>query len=163
MININESEFIALTKKEHCTAGLYELLNAKKPQYRKYTLHAIEFMEGNVYPIWRTNKDKSKYIGEYETPPTEAFPITFQELASCPHLFPEIQFDEKKNYLWTLNFIVFYCISCGIRVVKDGNHRLLQCAVRGITPEITVFEVASRHWRRSKGDMKNFCKCISKF
>ncbi|MBI5142713.1 MAG: hypothetical protein HZA20_11085 [Nitrospirae bacterium] len=161
LVNIGESEFIALAEKEQCRACLSERSNAVSPHYRKYTIHADKFMIENVYPTWRTNKDKTKYIGAYETPPTEAFPITYQELASCPDLFSEIQFDAKKDYLGTTNIIVFYCMSCGVRVVKDGNHRLLQCAVQCSAPEITVFEVASNDWQRCEVDMKNFCKCIS--
>jgi len=161
LANIDESEFIALAKKEQCRACLSERSDAVSPHYRKYMIHANEFMKENVYPTWRTSKDKTKYIGTYETPPTEAFPITYQELTSCPDLFSEIQFDAGKDYLGTLNIIAFYCMSCGVRVIKDGNHRLLQCAVLRSAPEITVFEVASNDWRRCKVDMKNFCKCIS--
>ncbi len=161
LIRIEESEFIANAEHERCSACLSERSDAVSPQYRKYTILSNEFMKENIYPTWRTNKDKTKYIGAYETPPTEAFPITYQELASRPSLFSEIQFNAERDYLDSLNIIVFYCIACGVRVVKDGNHRLLQCAVQGSVPELTVFEVASNDWRRCSVDMKNFCKCIS--
>jgi hypothetical protein len=161
LIDIEESEFIAIAKQEQCSACLSERSDAVSPQYRKYTIHANEFMNEKVYPTWRTNKDKTQYIGAYETPPTEAYPITYQELASHPSLFSEIQFDAERDYFDSPNIITFYCMSCGVRVVKDGNHRLLQCTVNGTGPEITVFEVASNDWRRCRVDMKNFCKCIS--
>ena len=161
LVSIEESEFTALANREQCRACLSERSDAVSPDYRKYSVRANEFMNENVYPTWRTNKDKTKYIGAYETPPTEAFPITYSELASLPGLFAEIQFNMAKNYLGTYSVIAFYCTSCGVRVVKDGNHRLLQCAVYNIATEITVYEVTSNDWRKCKVDMKNFCKCIS--
>lgn len=161
LVSIEESVFVSLATREQCSACLSERSDAVSPDYRKYSVRANEFMNENVYPTWRTNKDKTEYIGTYETPPTEAYPITYSELASRPGLFSAIQFDASKNYLASHNVIAFYCTSCGVRVVKDGNHRLLQCAVQNIDPEITVYEVASNNWRKCRVDMKNFCKCIS--
>lgn len=161
LVRIEESEFISLANREKCMANLSERSHAVSPDYRKYTVRANEFMNENVFPTWRTNKDKTEYIGAYETPPTEAYPITYSKLASHPALFSAIQFDASKNYLASHNVIAFYCTSCGVHVVKDGNHRLLQCAVQDIAPEITVYEVASSDWQKSRVDMKNFCRCIS--
>jgi hypothetical protein len=159
---IDENEFVSLATAERCRACLSERSDAKSPTYRRYSVRADEFMGENVYPTWRTNKDRTEYIGSFETPPTDAFPIKYGELALLPNLFDAIQFGASKDYLASHNVIAFYCTSCGVRVVKDGNHRLLQCAVQNIAPEITVYEVVSNDWRKCQVDMKNFCKCISK-
>lgn len=160
-INIEENEFISLAMQEQCSACLGERSDAVSPDYLRYVVSAREFMNENTYPTWRTNKDKTRYIGAYERSPTEAFPITYQELALHPELFSEINFDSKKNYFNSNNIITFHCTSCGVRVVKDGNHRLLQCAVQNSYPEVTLYEAVSHDWRLCKVDMKNFCKCIS--
>ena len=161
MVTIEESEFISLANSEQCRACLSERTNAVTPVYLRYSVRADQFMAERVYPTWRTNKDRTEYIGSFETPPTEAFPITYGELALLPGLFTAIQFDTGKDYLATRNVIAFHCTTCGVRVVKDGNHRLLQCAVQKVAAEITVYEVVSNDWRKCKVDMKNFCKCIS--
>ncbi len=159
--NIDESEFMSLATKEQCQACLSERSNAMAPNYIKYIIPANEFISENTYPTWRTNKDQTRYIGSFETPPTEAFPITYHELALKTELFSEINFDPFKNYFKSKNIIAFNCMSCGVRVVKDGNHRLLQCAIQGCSHELTIYEVVSQDWTRCKVDMKNFCKCIS--
>lgn len=160
-MKISEREFLLLAKQEQCRACLNERNDAVSPDYLKYTILVNELLTDKTYPIWRTNRVKTLYVGEYETPPTDAFPITYLELAFHPELFKAIKFDSRKNYLKSLNIIVFHCTSCGIRVIKDGNHRLLQCVVYKSNLEITVYEVSSPDWQRSKVDMKNFCKCIS--
>ena len=91
----------------------------------------------------------------------EAFPISYIELSMKPHLFDAIRFDIKKNYLRTTRIISFHCQSCDIHVVKDGNHRLLQCAFHKRNPQLEVYEVVSQDWSACKVDMKNFCECIS--
>lgn len=161
VVVIQENEFDSRAKSERCRACLSERSDATSPIYHRYSVRADEFMGENTYPIWRTDKDRTKYIGSFETPPTEAFPITFRELALLQNLFESIKFETGKDYFVSHNVIAFYCASCGVRVVKDGNHRLLQCAVQKIAPEITVYEVVSNDWRNCQVDMKNFCKCIS--
>ncbi len=106
--------------------------------------------------------DGSRYVGAYEIPRGEAFPISYIDLSKKPHLFGAIHFDAKKDYLTTRSIITFHCMSCGVRVVKDGNHRLLQCALHNMNPDLEVYEVMSDNWSRSRVDMKNFCECISK-
>jgi hypothetical protein len=160
-VKINESEFLTIAKQEHCRACLDERIIAVSPDYLMYTIQVQKLLTNKTYPAWRTNRDKTLFVGAYETPPTDAFPITYHELALHTGLFAAISFDPEINYLKSQNVIVFHCTSCGIRVVKDGNHRLLQCVVNKYDTEITVYEVSSPDWRRSKVDMKNFCKCIS--
>ncbi len=159
--NIDEKEFVSITIKEQCTANLSERCDAVAPSYIKYTSQTRELIEGNAYPTWRTNRERTRYIGSFETPPTEAFPISFHELSLLPALFSEIRFNPTNDYFRSKNVITFYCDSCSVRVVKDGNHRLLQCAVQDISNEVTVYEVVSKDWHNCKIDMKNFCKCIS--
>ena len=160
-VNIDENEFMSLAAEEQCRACLAESIDAVAPTYIKYSIPANDFIDGNTFPTWRTNKAQTKYIGAYEMPPTEAFPISFSQLALQPHLFSAINFDPTKDYLKSKNIIAFYCASCGIHVVKDGNHRLLQCALQGLSSSLTIYEVVSNDWSRCKVDMKNFCKCIS--
>ena len=160
-VNIDENEFMSLATKEQCRACLTERNDAVEPMYVKYSISANDFIRKEIYPTWRTNIEQTEYIGTYETPPTEAFPISFSELAQRQNLFSKINFDPNKDYLQSNNIITFYCASCGIYVVKDGNHRLLQCAVQGISISLKIFEVESSNWSRCRVDMKNFCKCIS--
>lgn len=159
--SIDENEFMSIAEKERCRACLSERSDAVAPTYVKYAIPANEFITEEAFPTWRTNKEQTIYIGAYETPPTEAFPISFNDLAQQSNLFPEINFDPTIDYLKSKNIISFYCVSCGVHVVKDGNHRLLQCAVQGIKSDLDIFEVVSSDWSRCKVDMKNFCKCIS--
>jgi len=160
-VSINENEFISLAAEEQCSACLAERADAVEPTYVKYPIPANDFIAGNTFPTWRTNEGQTEYIGAYEMPPTEAFPISFRELALRPYLFSEINFDPKKDYLKSRNIIAFYCTSCVIILFKDGNHRLLQCTLQCLSISLIIFEVASNDWSRCKVDMKNFCKCIS--
>lgn len=159
-INIDENVFMDIATKEKCRAYLSERRDAVAPTYVKYSISANEIFRKEIYPTWRTNDEQTKYIGKYQSPRSEALPITFHELALRPNLFAEIGFDLNKNYFQSNNIIVFHCSSCGIYLVKDGNHRLLQCAVHGTSSTLTIYEVASNDWSRCKVDMKNFCKCI---
>ncbi|MCU7884933.1 MAG: hypothetical protein KZQ82_12145 [Candidatus Thiodiazotropha sp. (ex Lucinoma annulata)] len=161
MVAISEYEFLSIASEEQCGACLSERIDSLSPIYIRYTAHAKEFIEDNTFPTWRTNKDQTKYIGRYQTPPSEAFPISFPELSLRTKLFSGVNFDPNKDYFKTRNIISFYCVSCGVHVIKDGNHRLLQCAVQDYNPEIIIYEVASKDWTNCEVDMKNFCKCIS--
>jgi len=67
----------------------------------------------------------------------------------------------NKNYFRTNNIIVFHCKSCGVHVVKDGNHRLLECAYHVKNPSLDIYQVSSEDWSNAKVDMKNFCECIN--
>ncbi len=158
---IGEDELLFLARQEQCRACLSERRDALRPEYLRYTIRAEKLLTNKIYPTWRTNKDKTSIVGAYEAPPTDAFPITYHELALRPGLFDSLRFDPKADYLKTTNIIIFHCASCDIRVVKDGNHRLLQCALNKNDVEITVYEVSSSDWRRCRVDMKNFCKCFS--
>ncbi len=159
---ISEGDFLLIAAQEQCRAILSEIDDALCPQYVRYTIRAEQLLTYEIYPTWRTNKDKTVIVGAYEVPRTEAFPITYHELALLPTLFASLNFDPKSDYFNTTNIIVFHCTSCNIRVVKDGNHRLLQCALNKRNIEIHVCEVSSPNWLQCKVDMKNFCKCFSK-
>jgi len=158
---IKESELRDVVEKERCSASMSDIKNAIFPEYRKYQILAQSILKTHTYPLWRTSKDKTEYIGAFEKPPTEAFPISYDELARMPSLFDDINFDPNRDYLKSTNIIVFHCSNCGISVVIDGNHRLLQCALNDCDTKFTVYEVVSHNWKRSKVDMKNFCRCIS--
>lgn len=117
-----------------------------------------------VFPTWRTSKDGATYIGQYEKHRTEAFAITYANLAKKPHLFRAgtgVDFDPGYD-----NFaspakpvIVYHCKECDVHVVKDGNHRLLRCAYHGCDPNLEVYQVSSSNWPGATVDMKNFCSC----
>ena len=158
---ISEDEFIAVAQREQCRANLDERRDAISPSYVQYSILAQAILTGKTYPPWRTDKDGSWYVGAYEVPRGEAFPISYIELSKKPHLFDAVRFDATKNYLTTRGIITFHCMSCGVRVVKDGNHRLLQCVLHKLNPELEVYEVMSQNWSAGKVDMKNFCECIS--
>ena len=157
---ITEGEFLQKAREENCQADLKERLNAVSPRYVKYVCAAEDLLNTNTYPTWRTNKDATEIIGAYETPKDRAFPISFIELAGKPQLFSQINFNERENYLSSTCIIAFHCEGCAVYVIKDGNHRLLQCAFQKINPEFTVYQVVSGDWTSCKVDMKNFCDCI---
>ena len=161
MKTISEQEFIAVAQQERCCAFLDERRDAVSPIYVRYAISAQDMFERKTYPTWRTDREATQYIGAYEIPRGEAFSISYIELSMKPHLFDAIRFDIKKNYLATTRIISFHCQSCDIHVVKDGNHRLLQCAFYKLNPQLEVYEVVSQDWSACKVDMKNFCECIS--
>ncbi len=142
-------------------ANLDERRDAISPVYVQYSASAQVIVTGKTYPLWRTNKEGTLYIGAYEVPMGEAFPISYIALSKKPHLFGAIRFDAKRDYLTTRSIIAFQCKSCGVRVVKDGSHRLLQCALHKLNPELEVYELVSQNWSGGKVDMKNFCECVS--
>ena len=94
-------------------------------------------------------------------PRVSARTATFREWAQMPQHFADIKFDPRHNYLTSRTAITFFCETCGIRLVKDGNHRLLQCAITGSDVKFNVYEVRGRSWTRSTVDMRNFCSCTS--
>ena len=85
---IKESELRDVAEKEGCSARLDDIKGAISPEYRKYQILAQSILKNNTYPLWRTNEDK-----------TEAFPISYDELARLPSLFDDINFDPNRNYL----------------------------------------------------------------
>ena len=161
MTPISEQEFLAIASAENCRAILDERMQAISPIYRSYPSPAQEFLRRRTFPPWRTNHDASEYIDAYQMPRGEACSISYFELSEKPHLFASISFDPQRDYLCTATVIVFHCQSCGVWLVKDGNHRLLQCALRKLNPELQIYEVSSENWSGSRFDMKNFCECIS--
>jgi len=158
---ISESEFIAVAQDEHCQSIVSERSDAISPIYLLHSILAQAMLSGKTYPTWRTNREATQLIGAYEVPREEAFPISYIELSKKPHLFDAIHFDVAMDYLVTKRIISFQCSSCRVRVVKDGNHRLLQCARHKLNPQLEVYEVVSQNWSASRVDMKNFCECIS--
>ena len=158
---ITEEQFIVKAQQENCRANLEERKHAVSPSYVKYSCNAQDFLKEKTYPTWRTNRSATKVIGAYETPKNDALPISYVELSRKPHLFSEVNFNREKDYLKTTCIIAFHCETCGVYVVKDGNHRLLQCAVHSLNPDLDVYLVVSRDWSLCKVDMKNFCECIS--
>ena len=161
MKTISEQEFISVAQQEGCRACLDERTDAVSPIYVKYAVFAQDMFEGKTYPTWRTDREAAHYIGAFEIPRGEAFSISYIELSMKPHLFGAIGFDVKKDYLITTRIITFHCQSCGVHVVKDGSHRLLQCAFHKLNPQLEIYEVVSRDWSACRVDMKNCCECIS--
>jgi len=158
---IEEDEFISIAQIEDCRSCLSERTDAILPAYYKYQIQAKDLLNSDTYPIWRTSKCMKTYIGDYKISPTEAYLITYYRIALCQWLFDDIKFYLENNYFDTNNIIIFHCSSCNVRIVKDGNHRLLQYALYRNDVLLTVYEVSSADWTRSKVDMKNFCKCIN--
>ena len=163
MESITESEFLLKVQQENCRANLSERSDAVAPNYLKYKCLAQDFLNKKAFPTWRTNADGSEYIGAFEMSRNLAFPITYRGLSRKPHLFPAIKFDEKQDYLKSVSVISFHCDRCGVYVVKDGNDRLLQCALYNLNPELEIYLVNSRDWSSCRVDMKNFCECISNY
>lgn len=161
IIEISESDFIQIARIERCRAYLDEYRHAIKPLFHKYICGALDFINDRTYPTWRINKEKTKCIGAYEIPREKADPASFIEFSKYQHLFHELSFDPCKNYFLTNNIVVFHCVRCAIHVVKDGSHRLLECAYHGKNPSLNVYEVYSEDWSNAKVDMKNFCDCIA--
>jgi len=161
MTAISEQDFLAIAGNLYCRANLDERREAISPDYIMYSLSARSLLDQKTFPPWRTNYNASRYVGAVETPRSEAFRISYGELAQKPLLFDAIIFDPAQDYFGTNIIIVFHCQTCGVRLVKDGNHRLLQCALRGLDHELQIIEVRSHNWSASRSDMKNFCECIS--
>ena len=160
MTMLSEQEYLAVTTEENCRAILDERMQAVSPSYLSYNTTAQEFLRAGAFPPWRTNREAAECIFVCEVPRSEAFPISYHQLAKKPHLFGKLPFDPMRDYLLTNRIISFHCQICGVRVVKDGNHRLLQCAFQESNPELLIFEVRSNDWSASTIDMKNFCNCI---
>lgn len=158
---ITENEFVLKAQQEHCHANLNERTEAVSPSYVKYKCFAQELLGKKTYPTWRINRDGTEYIGAYEISRNKAFPISYNDLSKKPQLFSKINFKKDENYLKSVCVISFYCEGCGVYVIKDGNHRLLQCVLYGLDPELEVYQVVSRDWSSCKVDMKNFCECNS--
>jgi hypothetical protein len=154
-------EFESVAGSERCTSILWERMEAEAPTYVRFQIPAQRLIALPTYPPWRTTLDGGTCIVAYEVDRTAAAIATFPEWGHKSHLFTSIKFVPGHDYLQTSLALSFFCDSCGIRLIKDGNHRLLQCAVSGTDPCFTVYEVRSHSWRRSSVDMKNFCACIS--
>lgn len=161
LTHISEAEFLAVVAAENCRSIIDERYQAASPEYLSYTSSAQKFLLARVFPPWRTTHDGTTCIGDYRVSKAEASVVSFLDLSTKTHLFASICFDSGRDYLCTNRVITFHCQTCGVRVVKDGNHRLLQCALKRSDPELRVFEVRSKIWAASTVDMKNFCECIS--
>jgi hypothetical protein len=160
MTVITEQEFLSVATEEDCHANLDERFQATSPTYTTYLSLAQDFLKAGAFPPWRVSRDANEYVGAFEVSREEAFPISYSELSNKPNLFMALTFDPQIDYLKTNRIICFHCRTCGVRLVKDGNHRLLQCALRNVNPEIRIFELSSTDWSASQVDMKNFCNCI---
>ena len=155
----SEQDLIAIATIENCTACLWERTQALDPTYVRFPVPAQNLLASATYPPWRTTPDGSRYVGEYEVGREAAAIDVFPEWARKSHLFSDIRFVPTVDYFKTTTIISFYCEACDVRLVKDGNHRLLQCALSHVNPTLTVYEVRSFSWRHSTVDMKNFCSC----
>ena len=154
-------EFESVAAAEGCRSIICERMQAEAPTYVRFQIPAQSLLALLTYPPWRTTLDGHKCILAYEVDRTAAAVATFPEWVKMPHLFTSIGFVPGHDYWQTSSVLSFFCESCGVRLIKDGNHRLLQCAFSRASPCITVYEVRSHSWHRSSVDMKNFCACIS--
>lgn len=165
MERIPEEKFRNIVQKESCSSSIIEeYSNAISPIFVKYTISAQDFLAKKVYPLWRTNHDGTKCIIECELGKVEAFPISFADFALKPHFFQTAKFDDKRDYFETNRIISFHCNSCGVSIIKDGNHRLLQYAIESknkntLNRKLFIYEVISSDWSKCQPDMKNFCEC----
>jgi hypothetical protein len=160
MTTISETDFVSVAKYEFCRANLDERRQAKIPIYFKLSISVGELFRQKIFPTWRTDLQAKGLINSYETDKDVAHPITYLDLASKTHLFEEIKFDKNRDYFTTNQIVVFLCQRCSVYVVKDGNHRLLQCAFhKQLNRFLEIFGVASHDWSDAKIDMKNFCQC----
>ncbi len=162
MKNITEEQFVEIANQENCRADINERNLAISPTYVQYSCGAKDFLQKKVYPTWRTNKDATQVIGAFEIPRHQAFPISYIQLSIKPHLFSDLNFSPHINYFKTNTIIAFHCTTCGVYVIKDGSHRLLQCAVHGSDPVLDIYQVISGNWLSCNVDMKNFCECFAK-
>jgi hypothetical protein len=159
--HISDEEFLAVVAAESCRSIINEGEQATSPAYVRYESSAQKLLGTRVFPPWRTSRDGALYVGDYRVSRTHASAVSFSNLARKTHLFDSIGFDPEKNYLLTNRLVAFRCLTCGVVLLKDGNHRLLQCAFHGLDPELLIYEVRSTDWHASTIDMKNVCECIT--
>src|SRR5437773_5582496 len=121
----------AQAERQYSRTGHQEFMWASNLRCRRYTVPAQAFLGHRVFPVWRTSKDGTKYMGRFEDSRIVAFAITYATLATKPSVFPAITFDLAIDYFAATAanpVIVYHCEGCGVHVVKDGSHRLLYCA-----------------------------------
>ena len=123
METITEGEFIRKACQEHCQADLSERTCAVSPRHVKDKCFAQELFTRKTYPLWRTNRDATAYVGNYKIPPDQAFLISYIEFSKKPLLFSKINFDPRENYLKSVCIIAFYCQICSVYVVAHLDSR----------------------------------------
>ncbi|MBI5136519.1 MAG: hypothetical protein HZA24_04175 [Nitrospirae bacterium] len=147
-------------KTEEWWTDRLECFQAVEPVYSQYEIDARELLAGGVFPVWRVDGARRAVVGDPNAP--RAFAISFQELAALPELIaqPPIGFDQSVDYYKKNNRIaIAHCDACGVRIVKDGNRRLLQSACRQTNERLFVYEATSGDWSPCRADMRHFCRC----
>lgn len=132
-----------------------EWLYCIEPKFTRYRIMVSAFLSSNVFPTYRLDKSGARLTGVFQD--KEASPISFLTLANRPDLTETLL---EEGFISTNDTVLAYhCETCGVRVVKDGIHRLCKWAAEGTDREITVYEVSSRDWARAPVDMPNYCRC----
>lgn len=160
LARLSETDFLAAATAEHCTSVLDECGQAESPTYVRYELEA-QALIARAFPLWRVTLDGAHVELRFQIPKDAARPATLRNWAAMPQHFAAIDFDASHNYLKTATAFVFLCVACDVRLVKDGNHRLLQCVLSGANPTFVIYEARGLSWKHSAVDMKNFCSCSS--
>jgi len=114
-----------------------------------------------VFPAWRVDAARRVAVTDPNVPCARAGGISFAELAGLPELIarPPIGFEPAADYYGNNHIALARCDRCGVRLVKDGNHRLLQSTCRGTDETVFVYEVTSSEWLHCRGDMRHLCGC----
>jgi hypothetical protein len=147
MREIAEAEFMAMVAIEHCLAHCAEHRDAVSPRFVRYNAPSSEFINANTYPPWAQETNGK---------------MSFLELAGRDDLFAAVGFNPASDYFTTDRIIAYFCTACDVRVLKGGNHRLLQCARNpGDTRLLEVYEAQSADWTRCTLDMPFYCKCFA--
>jgi hypothetical protein len=152
--SITPHEFVEF-EKTNSRSAYNEWLYCLDPKFTKYRIVVNNFLTNNVFPTYRLAKSGTQLTSIFQD--REATPISFVALARRPELIESLL---SEGFISTNDTVLAYhCSTCGVRVVKDGIHRLCKWAVEGSDREITVYEVSSRDWARAPVDMQNYCAC----
>jgi len=151
---ITPHEFVEF-ETTNSSAAHNEWLYCIDPKFTKYRIMVSAFLSSNVFPTYRLDKFGTSLTSIFQD--KEASPITFVSLASRLDLIEALL---REGFISTNDTVLAYhCERCGVRVVKDGIHRLCKWVAEGTDREITVYQVSSKNWERAPVDMPNYCRC----
>jgi hypothetical protein len=151
---ITPHEFVEFETR-NSSATHNEWLYCIDPKFTKYRIMVSAFLSSNVFPTYRLDKSGTSLTSIFQD--KEASPITFVSLASRLDLIEALL---REGFISTNDTVLAYhCERCGVRVVKDGIHRLCKWVAEGTDREITVYQVSSKDWGRAPVDMPNYCRC----
>lgn len=123
------------------------------PTFWRYRCSVDDVRTDRVYPVWFTDlnrKQSLNYNGDGATP------ILFGEISAIPWLLQQRLREPRPGDPKKL--IMEHCEHCGVRVVKDGCHRLLWHIHNSEDPEFEVIEVSGSDWSMAQFDMSTICE-----